>query len=113
MRTYLAECALLAGHLHLDEGQVKEAAAAHAEAARLIHEDGYARRETELRLLHTRLLHHEHDPEGARVALARAEARIRKIGQWGFWRVLRGTGQEIGIAISGDCPAESQPLSSR
>ncbi len=104
MRTYLAECALLAGNLHLDEGCMPEAAAQYATAARLIHEDGYGRRLTELHLLHARLLHAQHDPETP-AALARAEARIREIGQWGYWRALRQVAGEIGAPEPGECPA--------
>lgn len=103
MRTYLAECALLAGNLCLDEGRVGEAAAQHAEAARLIREDGYGRRLTELHLLHARLLHAQHAPAAAQ-ALADAEARIRAVGQWYFWRELRAVAKEIGAADPGECP---------
>ncbi|MDO8932821.1 MAG: toll/interleukin-1 receptor domain-containing protein [Rhodocyclaceae bacterium] len=103
MRTYLAECALLAGNLCLDEGRVGEAAAQHAEVARLIREDGYGRRLAELHLLHARLLHAQHDPAAAQ-ALADAEARIREIGQWYFWRELRAVAKEIGAADPGECP---------
>lgn len=104
MRTYLAECALLAGNLHLDEGDAPKAAAQYAEAAQLIREDGYGRREAELRLLHTRVLHAQHDP-GAPAALAAAEARIRETGQWFFWRELRAVAKEIGANDPGECPA--------
>ncbi len=103
MRTQLAECALLAGNLCLDQGEVPPAAAEHAEAAKLIREDGYGRRETELQLLHARLLHHQHDPDGARNALQAAEDRIREIGQWGFWPELHQVGKELGISIPADC----------
>ncbi len=107
MRTYLTECALLAGHLHLDADEVPQAAAQHAEAARLIRAAGYARREAELHLLHARLLHHESDPAAARAALQAAEARIRAIDQWGLWRELHQTGQEIGVAVPEECPLEA------
>lgn len=103
MRTYLAECALLAGNLHLDEGRVAEAAAQYATAATLIHEDGYGRRFAELHLLHARLLHAQHDPAASQ-ALAEAEARIREVGQWFFWRELQAVAQEIGAPDPGKCP---------
>jgi hypothetical protein len=106
MRTYLAECALLAGNLQLDENHIPQAAAEYAAAAQLIHEDGYGRRLTELHLLHARLLHAQHDAE----APARAEARIREIGQWGFWRALRQVAQEIAAPDPGACPpADAHP----
>jgi hypothetical protein len=107
MRTYLAECALLAAHLHLDANQVPEAAAEHAEAARLIREDGYGRREAQLSLLHARLLHQQADP-AAPATLAAAEARIREIGQWGLWRELYQTGKEIGVPVLEACPATDE-----
>jgi tetratricopeptide (TPR) repeat protein len=104
MRTWLAECALLAGNLCLDEGRTPEAAAQYASAAQLIHEDGYGRRLTELHLLQARLLRAQRDPESLS-ALARAEARIREIGQWGHWRALRQVAREIGAPDPGECPA--------
>jgi hypothetical protein len=107
MRTYLAECALLAGNLHLDAGQVPRAAAEHAEAARLIREDGYGRREAELHLLQARLLHQQHDPAGARTALAAAEARIRAVGQWGLWPELHRVGEGLGVPVPSNCPPEA------
>ncbi len=107
MRSYLAECALLAGHLHLDAGKVPQAATQHSEAARLIREDGYGRREAELHLLHARLLHHESDPAAARAALQAAETRIRGIGQWGLWRELHEVGKEIGVAVTEECLPEA------
>lgn len=107
MRTYLAECALLAAHLHLDANQLPEAAAEHAKAARLIREDGYARRKVELQILHARLLHHQADPS-ARTALESAQACIRDLGQWGHWRELRETGKEIGMPVPETCPAEDE-----
>lgn len=103
MRTYLAECALLAGNLCLDKNRPSDAASHYTEATRLIHEDGYGRRLTELHLLHCRLLHAQHDPAAAE-ALAQAEARIREIGQWGFWRALRAVAAEIGAPDPGECP---------
>lgn len=104
MRTYLAECALLAGNLYLDEKKSPQAAAEYTTAAQLIHEDGYGRRLTELHLLHARLLHAQHDPAATK-ALAQAEARIREIGQWGYWRALREAAHELGAADPGPCPA--------
>ncbi len=104
MRTYLAECALLAGNLCLDEARVPDAAAQYATAAQLILEDGYGRRYTELHLLHARLLHAQHDPAAAQ-ALAEAEARIREVGQWFFWRELCAVAKEIGAPDPGKCPA--------
>ncbi|MDP2430812.1 MAG: TIR domain-containing protein [Pseudomonadota bacterium] len=106
MRTYLAECALLAGNLHLDEGKTPQAAAEYTGAAQLIHEDGYGRRLTELHLLNARLLHAQHDHRAVDT-LARAEARIREIGQWGFWRALRQVAIELGAADPGECPASA------
>lgn len=103
MRTYLAECALLAGNLCLDEALVPKAAAQYATAAQLIHEDSYGRRYTELHLLHARLLHAQHDP-AAPQALEEAQARIREAGQWYFWRELRAVANEIGTADPGECP---------
>ncbi|MDD5295808.1 MAG: ATP-binding protein [Rhodocyclaceae bacterium] len=103
MRAYLAECALLAGNLCLDENRLTEAAGHYAEAARLIREDGYGRRLTELHLLQARLLRAQHDP-AAQSALTQAEARIRDIGQWGFWRELRAVAAEIKAADPGECP---------
>jgi hypothetical protein len=103
MRTYLADAALLAGHLDLDEGDTPNAAARHAEAAAIIHADGYGRRLAELRLLDARLRHHQRDPAAARAALA-AEARLREIKQWGFWRDLRHTAAELGADDPGECP---------
>jgi hypothetical protein len=103
MRTYLADAALLAGHLDLDEGDTPNAAARHAEAAAIIHADGYGRRLAELRLLDARLRHHQRDPAAARTALA-AEARLREIKQWGFWRDLRHTAAELGADDPGECP---------
>lgn len=105
MRTYLADCALLAGNLHLDAGDaLPQAAAEYATAAQLLHEDGYGRRLTELHLLHARLLHAQRDP-AARDAWAQAEARIRAIGQWGYWRALHQVAHELGTADPGPCPA--------
>lgn len=103
MRTYLAECALLAGNLFLDEARIPEAAAQYATASQLIREDGYGRRYAELHLLHTRLLHAQHDP-AALQALAEAEARIREVGQWFFWRELQTVANEIGAPDPGKCP---------
>ena len=62
MRGYLAECALLAGHLHLGANEVLRAAAEHADAARLISVDACARREAPLQLLHACLLQQQSDP---------------------------------------------------
>jgi len=104
MRTYLAECALLAGNLCLDEAHVPEAAAQYATASQLIREDGYGRRYAELHLLHARLLHAQHDSAAAQ-ALADAEARIREVGQWYFWRELCAVAKEIGAPDPGKCPA--------
>jgi tetratricopeptide (TPR) repeat protein len=104
MRTYLAECVLLAANLHLDEGHVAEAAAQYASVAQLIREDGYGRRYTELHLLHARLLHAQHDNNTMKV-LAEAEARIREVGQWFFWRELCAVAKEIGASDPGKCPA--------
>lgn len=103
MRTYLAECALLAGNLHLDEGHVAEAAAQYATASKLIREDGYGRRYTELYLLRARLRHAQHDPAAAK-ALDKAEARIGKVGQWFFWCELCAVAKEIGAPDPGKCP---------
>jgi len=103
MRTYLAECALLAGNLCLDQSRELEAAAHYTSAAQLIHKDGYGRRLTELHLLHTRLFHAQHDSAAA-PALAGAEARIREVGQWYFWRELRAVAKEIGVPDPGECP---------
>lgn len=105
MRTYLADCSLLAGNLCLDENPIRldEAAANHAKAAQLIREDGYGRRLTELHLLHARLLYAQHDPSAAD-ALARAGARIREVGQWFFWRELRAVARELGVNDPGECP---------
>lgn len=104
MRTYLAECDLLAGNLYLDEARVSEAALQYAIAAQLIRADGYGRRYTELHLLHARLLHAQHDPTALQ-ALAEAEARIREVGQWYFWRELCAVAKEIGAPDPGKCPA--------
>ncbi len=68
MPTYLAECALLEGHLHLDRlaqptpapataEPIPEAARAWAQADNIIRHTGYGRRETELHLLEARLRH--------------------------------------------------------
>jgi hypothetical protein len=108
MRTNLAECALLAGNLCLDDARVPEAAAQYATAAQLIRKDGYGRRLAELHLLHARLLHAQHDP-AATLALAEAETRIRETGQWFFWRELHAVAQEIGAADPGECPASDTP----
>ena len=97
MRTYLAECALLAGHLHLDAGELPEAAAAHAEASTLIHEDGYLRRLAELHLLAARLHHHQHEPEAARRALIQARDRIEEVGQYAFRARVREIAEELGV----------------
>lgn len=104
MRTYLAECALLAGNLCLDEFRIPDAAAQYATAAQLIREDGYGRRYAELHLLHARLLHAQHDTTALQV-LAEAEARIREVGQWFFWRELCAVAKEIGAPDPGKCPA--------
>lgn len=107
MRTYLVECALLGGNLFLDEARVPEAAAHYANAARLILEDGYGRRLTELHLLYARLLYAQRDP-AALQALADAQARIREAGQWYFWRVLRAVANEIAAPDPGECPARGK-----
>jgi tetratricopeptide (TPR) repeat protein len=104
MRTYLAECALLAGNLYLDDARIPEAASQYATASLLIREDGYGRRYAELYLLHTRLLYAQHD-QAALQALAEAEARIRDVGQWFFWRELCAVAKEIGAPDPGKCPA--------
>ena len=104
MRTYLAECALLGGNLFLDEARAPEVAAHYASAAQLIREDGYGRRLTELHLLYARLLHAQRDP-AALQALADAQARIREVGQWYFWRELRAVANEIAAPDPGECPA--------
>lgn len=113
MRTYLAECALLAGNLFLDEANIPEAIAHHTSAAQLIREDGYGRRLTELHLLHARLLHGQHDP-AALQALGDAQARINETGQWYFWRELRAVASEITAPDPGECPAccNQEPASS-
>lgn len=104
MRTYLAECALLAGNLFLDAARIPETAAQYATASLLIREDSYGRRYAELYLLHTRLLYAQHDP-AALQTLAEAEARIREVGQWFFWRELQSVAKEIGAPDPGKCPA--------
>jgi hypothetical protein len=109
MRTYLAECALLAGHLYLDAGQVGPAGEQHARAAALLHEDGYGRRLAELHILDARLRHHQHDPQAARTALAAAQACLRELGQWGLWRALVAVAHELGQDIPEDCPAPHDP----
>lgn len=109
MRTYLADAALLAGQLCLDQGNAPDAAAHHALAAEIIHADGYGRRLAELHLLDARLHHRQHDPAAACAALHDAETRIRAIGQWGIWRDLVKTATEIGLLVSETCPAESEP----
>ncbi len=106
MRTYLAECALLAGDLRLDSTppDIPNAAKAWAEAELIVRETGYGRRLAELYLLQARLLHHQANPEAARRALDKAEARIREIGQWGFWPALHRVGRELGIEVPEQCP---------
>lgn len=104
MRTYLAECALLAGNLFLDEARIPEAAAQYATASQLICEDGYGRCYAELHLLHARLLHAQQDPS-AYQALSEAEVRIREVGQWFFWRELRTVASEVGAPDPGKCTA--------
>ena len=105
MSTWLADAALLAGQLHLDQRNISGAAVEFTEAARRVHRDGQGRRLAELRLLDARLRHYQHDPSAANAALAAAEARIREIGQWGYWRDLRAVAKEIGAADPGECPA--------
>ena len=105
MRTYLAECALLAGHLDLDRAldraaaadAVPDAAKHWTQADRLIRETGYGRREAELHLLEARLKHHQARPEEARAALARAESALRARGQWGLWPQLVQVAAELGL----------------
>lgn len=124
MRTYLAECALLGGYLALDWAAmadrpagirltpdqapagigagptaasgamdaIPQAAADWTQADRLIRETGYGRREAELHLLEARLKHRQ-----ARAALARAESRLRAIGQWGLWPELVRVAAELGL----------------
>ncbi|WP_295447241.1 toll/interleukin-1 receptor domain-containing protein [uncultured Thiodictyon sp.] len=111
MRTYLAETALLAGQLALDlaldlaqagadpaaPDPVPEAARHWTQADLLIRETGYGRREAELHLLETRLKHHQSRPDEARAALARAESRLRTLGQWGLWPQLVRVATELGL----------------
>ncbi len=105
MRTYLAECALLAGHLDLDRAldraaapdAVPEAAKHWTQADRLIRETGYRRREAELHLLEARLKHHQARPAEARAALACAESALRARGQWGLWPQLVQVAAELGV----------------
>jgi len=75
---YLAEAALLAGHLALDQATVR------------------GRREAELHLLEARLKHRQVRPDEAREALVLAEARIRALGQWGLWPQLTQVAEELG-----------------
>jgi hypothetical protein len=100
MRTYLAECALLAGHLALDctPAAVAESAASWTDADRLIRETGYARRGAELQLLEARLKHRQARPEEASAAIARAESDLRARGQWGLWPQLVQVAAELGLA---------------
>jgi chemotaxis protein histidine kinase CheA len=63
----------------------------------LIRETGYGRREAELHLLEARLKHRQDRPEEARAALARAESRLRAIGQWGLWPELLRVAAELGL----------------
>jgi len=122
MRTYLAESALLAGQLALDRvakadrpagirpgpdsaadepgtpEAIPQAAAHWTQADRLIRETGYGRRETELHLLEARLKHHQSRPDEARAALARAESRLRALGQWGLWPELLRVAAELGLS---------------
>ncbi|WP_295392601.1 toll/interleukin-1 receptor domain-containing protein [uncultured Thiodictyon sp.] len=109
MRTYIAEAALLAGQLALDRAQagtapnpaapdpVPEAARHWTQADLLIRETGYARREAELHLLEARLKHHQSRPDEAHAALARAESRLRTLGQWGLWPQLVRVATELGL----------------
>jgi hypothetical protein len=110
MLTYLAECALLEGHLHLDRlaqptpapataEPIPEAARAWAQADNIVRHTGYGRRETELHLLEARLRHHQCRPDQAREALARAQSRIRAIGQCGLWPRLTLVAAELGIQV--------------
>ena len=109
MRAYLAECALLAANLCLDEGRAEDAACHCAIADRLIVEDGYGRRLAELHLLHARLRFAQRDA-AAVSALAEARARICAAGQWYFWRELRSVAAEIGAPDPGDPPAGNSPI---
>lgn len=104
MRSYLAECELLAGNLALDLEKTDDAGLHHAAATRLIVEDGYGRRIAELHLLHARLLHAMRDPD-AQSALNAARTRICAAGQWYFWRELRRVAAEILAPDPGECPA--------
>ena len=113
MRTYLAEAALLAGQLALDlaldpaqagaapdpaaPDPVPEAARHWTQANRLIRETGYGRREAELHLLEARLKHHQSRPFDAHAAQARAESRLRTLGQWGLWPQLVQVATELGL----------------
>ncbi|AUB81989.1 hypothetical protein THSYN_14270 [Candidatus Thiodictyon syntrophicum] len=113
MRTYLAECALLAGQLDLDGAPagtgagpaaapgtldaIPRAAAHWTQADGLIRETGYQRREAELHLLEARLQHHQARPAQARAARARAESALRARGQWGLWPTLRQVAAELGL----------------
>jgi hypothetical protein len=105
MRTDLAECAVLAGHLDLDRAldraaapdAVPEAAKHWTQADRLIRETGYRRREAELHLLEARLKHHQARPAEARAALAGAESALRARGQWGLWPQLVQVAAELGL----------------
>jgi hypothetical protein len=105
MRTYLAESALLAGHLDLDQASdraaapdtVPEAAKHWTQADRLIRETGYRRREAELHLLEARLKHHQARPAEARAAIARGESALRAREQWGLWPQLVQVAAELGV----------------
>ncbi|WP_295446826.1 TIR and AAA domain-containing protein [uncultured Thiodictyon sp.] len=112
MLTYLADGALLEGHLHLDRlarptpetaapaaDPIPEAARAWAQANEIIRRTGYGRRETELHLLEARLRSHQGRPDQASEALDRAQLRIRAIGQWGLWPRLSQVAAELGAQV--------------
>lgn len=95
MQPMLAECALLAGNLFLDAGDIESAMQEFETAFFIIENTNYDRRRVELLLLDTRLKFYAGKSEEARTNLVKVWKLLEVGGQWGLAPLVESVSKEI------------------